>query len=239
MKIRLFILLIAVFLISCAAYCSIREEKRAAMEQSDGEPRFVIDPGHGGEDGGAVSADGQRESVINLGIGLRMDRLMGLLGYPCTLSRTDESLEYPSNANTVRSRKQADLERRVKLAESTPHAVLISIHQNNYPASGPHGAQIFYREDADSIRLASILQKHFTAGLGDTVRPAVPISDSIFLMRMIKCPGILVECGFLSNPEESMLLRSEGYQTRLALCLACACVEYAEEWEREDGQGKG
>ncbi len=74
-------------------------------------------------------------------------------------------------------------------------------------------------------------------GLGKSVRSPAAIPDNIYLMRKVDCPAILVECGFISNPEELTLLRSEAYQTRIALCLVCACVEYANEWERENGQG--
>ena len=210
---------------------------QSAMEEESGEPVFVIDPGHGGEDGGAVSADGLKESEINLAIGLRLEKLLGLFGCPCVLTRNSESLEYPVDAKTVRRRKQADLDRRVKLVDGISNPVLLSIHQNKYPDEGPHGAQVFYRADDYSLRFAELTQFMLTAGTKGDIRPSAVIADSIFLLRTVRCPAILVECGFLSNGEELKLLRSEEYQTRLALCLACACAEYTEEWEKEYGQG--
>ena len=213
---------------------------REVMGETGAGPVFVIDPGHGGEDGGAVSADGLKESEINLAIALRLDALLGLWGCPGVLTRNSEELDYPSTATTVRRRKQADLDRRVDLVNRTPNAVLLSIHQNKYPSSGPRGAQVFYRDEPQSLRLAEFAQAVLTLGTKGEIRPITVISDSIYLMRMVASPAILVECGFLSNGDELELLRSGEYQTKLALCLACACAEYTQEWERENGQsGKG
>ena len=239
MRVRLYILLILVFLLFFAVYLCRKAGIVPAMDSSCGKTSIVIDPGHGGEDGGAVSSDGIRESRINLAISLRMDSLMGLFGWPCVLTRMEESIEYPPSAATVKKRKQADLERRVQLVNhlSVP-VVLISIHQNKYSDEGPRGAQVLYRNSEESICFASFVQGRLKEALGSkNVRSSVPVSDSIYLMRKVRCPAILVECGFLSNPEESNLLRSEAYQTRLALCMACACAEYAREWENAYGQG--
>lgn len=237
MKERLCILLTLICLLPAAVFFSRKDGRIPTMHADGRRPVMVIDPGHGGEDGGAVGPDGSRESEINLAVSLRTDALLGFFGWPCVMTRAEETLEYPPSADTVKKRKQADLDRRVKLADSTPNAVLISIHQNKYPSAGPQGAQVLFREDAESIRLADLIQERFKAALGESVRSSVPISDKIYLMRKVRCPAVLIECGFLSNPEESKLLRSEAYQTKLALCIACACAEYAREWENAYGQG--
>ena len=237
MKVRLCILLTLVFLLIAAVYLSCREGEIPAMDSGNVRPVIVIDPGHGGEDGGALGTDGQTESKINLAVSLKTDALLGLFGRPCVMTRMEENLEYPPEAVTVKKRKQADLERRVQIVNSVSNAVLISIHQNKYSGEGPRGAQVLYRDNAESIRLAAVVQGRLSEGLGESVRSAIPVADSIFLMRKVNCPAILIECGFLSNPEESKLLNSETYQTRLALCIACACAEYAKEWENANGQG--
>lgn len=238
MRIRLYILL-TLAAVCFAAVCLSREVGRVStMELNSGKPVIVIDPGHGGEDGGAVGLEDIRESGINLAVSLKMDSILGLFGWPCVLTRMDESIEYPPEAVTVKKRKQADLERRVRLVDDTPNPILISIHQNKYPDAAPKGAQVLYRNDAGSIRLAELVQKRFIAALGkESVRSSAPISDRIYLMRKVRCTAILVECGFLSNPAESRLLCSEEYQTKLALSMACACAEYAKEWENAYGQG--
>ncbi len=237
MRTRLCMLLVFVFLLVAAFVLGREGSGLSTMESGTEGPVFVVDPGHGGEDGGAVSADGLRESELNLAVCLRMDDLFGLFGCPCVLTRDSETLDYPPEARTVRQRKQADLERRVKLAGSVSNGILVSVHQNKYPSAGPHGAQVLYRDEPLSIHFAELTQGMLLAGLGKSVRPPAAIPDSIYLMRKVECPAILVECGFISNPEELSLLRSEAYQTRIALCLVCACLEYANEWERENGQG--
>ena len=237
MKARIWITLLFVIILAAAFSFDRFLQPQSVMEENAGEPVFVVDPGHGGEDGGAVSADGLKESTINLEVCLRLDDLLGFFGCPCVLTRRDDAVDYPPEARTVRKRKQADLDRRVDLVNGTNNAVLISIHQNNYPSSGPHGAQVFYRDERQSMIFAEYAQKSLFLGTRGDIRSASVISDSIYLMRMVRSPAILIECGFLSNAEDLKLLRSEAYQTRLALCMACACTEYSQEWEREYGQG--
>ena len=236
MKVRLWILAVLLFLLASAVYLGCREREISVMDLTGEKPVFVIDPGHGGEDGGAVGADGVRESEINLAVSLRTDSLLGFFGWPCVLTRSEEELDYPPAADTVKKRKQADLQRRVQLTETISHGVLISIHQNKYPDSRPHGAQVLYRNDEESIMLAGYVEDRLVAALGESVRSSVPVSDSLYLMRSVRCPAVLIECGFLSNPEEAGLLRSETYQIKLALSIACACAEYAKEWEIIYGQ---
>ncbi len=240
MKTHICILLVLTALLAFAVYSLSRDGCSDTIGNAGSAPIFVIDPGHGGEDGGAVSAEGDLESVINLNVALRTDALLGLFGYPCVMTRYSEELSYPSGADTVRKRKQADLNRRVRLANETSNAVFLSIHQNKYTASGPKGAQVFYRDEPGSVLFSEAIQRMLTAGLGTTVRSPAVVSDSVFIMRSVRCPAVLVECGFLSNPQELNLLRSRDYQLKLALCLACGCAEYTLEWENmygQDGEG--
>ena len=114
-----------------------------AMEQG-GRPVVILDPGHGGEDGGASTASGQQESEINLDIVLKLELLMAFCGVETKLTRdTDVSLHDPG-AEETGNRKQSDLDHRVQLVESTPNAMLISIHQNHFSDSRVSGAQVFY-----------------------------------------------------------------------------------------------
>ena len=229
---KLFLLLLAALLFcSCGRYAIPSDTAYLR------KPVFVIDPGHGGEDGGAVSADGLKESEINLAVCRRLSGLLGLLGYETVMTRDSEELAYPPDAGTVRHRKQADMDRRIALVNGTPGAVLVSVHQNKYPDAAPEGAQVYYQNGELSKGFAEYVSGVLKTGLGDTVRPAARIPDNIYLMRKIECPGILIECGFLSNPRELGLLRSESYQTKLALCISCACAGYADVLEGEYGKG--
>ncbi len=183
---------------------------------------LVIDAGHGGEDGGAVAADGTVESGINLAIARRLDLLLGLYGdAPVLLREEDISLHDPS-ATTLREKKRSDLQNRVAMVEAVEGATLLSIHQNSYPDSRYHGAQVFYAGEI-SLPLAEHTQELLRAGLDpENTRAAKPIPDTVYLMNHVSCPAVLVECGFLSNPEEAGRLRTEGYQTKIAAVLAAA-----------------
>ena len=110
----------------------------------DDTPVLVIDAGHGGEDGGAVSLSGVHESELNLDIALRMAALSGLTGIKYTLTRDSEDILYPDSAKSVSSRKKYDQKRRVEQINNTANAVLVSVHLNCYPHNSPHGAQSFY-----------------------------------------------------------------------------------------------
>lgn len=196
---------------------------------------MVVDAGHGGEDGGAVSADGLKESDVNLSVALRLDQLLGLCGIPSKLTRDSDNIAYPDFAETTRQRKRADQEFRAALIRGTEKAVLISIHQNNYIAPGPKGAQVFYGRVPGSKEFAAVMQDMLSVLCGDH-RKAAPVSEDIYLLRQAACPSILVECGFLSNPEELALLKTETYRTKLALVLAAGCFRQYRELEAEYGK---
>ncbi len=191
---------------------------------------LVIDAGHGGEDGGAQSADGLLESAVNLDIALRMEALAAFCGVETAMTRESASIDYPVEAETVRARKVADQKARVALVNSFENAVLISIHQNNYPASQPRGPQVLYAATEGSQALGELTHANLNAALyPENRRVAAPISDSIYLTKMVTCPAILVECGFLSNPEEAALLASDAYRTQLAVILLGSYLQYMSD----------
>ena len=182
---------------------------------------LVIDAGHGGEDGGAVSLTGALESHINLAVSKRVDLVLGLFGvHTLPLREADISLHDPE-AQTLRQKKNSDLHNRVQTVQQQDNATLLSIHQNSYPDGRYSGAQAFYAPTAGSREFAQIMQESLRLTLDpDNTRQEKQIPDTIFLMNQISCPGILVECGFLTNPKEERLLSSESYQTKLAMALA-------------------
>ena len=190
----------------------------------------ILDAGHGGEDGGAVSPSGAEESGLNLAIVLRLDQMLGLYGVNTVLLRTEDVSLHDSDAETLREKKVSDLHNRVERIESIEGGTLISIHQNTYPAEKYHGAQVFYADEASSLPLAQRAQELLKEVLDPTnQRVAARISDSVYLMNHITCPAILVECGFLSNPEEERLLQDGGYQTKIAGALAGAYLQMRQE----------
>ena len=105
--------------------------------------------------------------------------------------------------------------------------MLLSVHQNTYPDSRYRGAQVFYAGGEESQSFAVLTQEALRAALDpDNSRQAKPIPDTVYLMNHITCPGILVECGFLSNPEEEVLLQSDGYQSKLASALTASWLQW-------------
>lgn len=198
----------------------------AAALQSAGTV-LVIDPGHGGADGGAISPRGTKESALNLEISLRLWDLMTLLGADTVMLRTEDVSLEDDGLTTVSEKKVSDLKNRVKLVEHTPGALLISLHQNAYPR-GPkyHGAQVFYAQTEGSKALAEQLQASVREHLDPTNHRAVKEAQHIYLMEHISCPGVLFECGFLTNAEEEARLRTPTYQKALVCVIAGCLTEY-------------
>lgn len=197
----------------------------------------VIDPGHGGEDGGAVSPDGVAEGQINLAVSLRVSELLRFAGQRTRLTRDEDVTICDEGLDTMRQRKVSDLKNRVKLVEETENAVLLSIHQNSLPSSPvTHGAQVFWNRREGAEGLAESMQGALNVAVnpGNAKHPR-QIPDSIYLMNNITAPGVLVECGFLSNRPETALLQDPAYQLRLAAAIAAGYLD-AGAIENESGE---
>lgn len=186
-----------------------------------GKGPLVLDAGHGGEDGGAVSLTGVAESQINLSIVLKLRDVLGLYGVdPILLRETDISL-HDDSARTLREKKRSDLKNRVTAVEAVEGGTLLSIHQNTYTSSRYRGSHVFYAPTEGSQVLAEHLQSSIKAALQpDNGRAVKQIPSTVYIMDHVTCPAVLIECGFLTNPEEEALLRDEDYQRKLAAVIA-------------------
>lgn len=181
----------------------------------------VLDAGHGGEDGGAVSSSGVIEADINLQITLKLKDILNLNGFHTILTRTDNSDLSDKSFDTIAKRKKSDMYKRLEIYNSDIHNVAISIHQNIFPATSCKGSQVFYslvaptgKELADNITasIVNILQK-------DNNRISKPTTGSIFLLDNAKIPAVIVECGFLSNDNEVITLCDMEYQKKFSYCV--------------------
>ncbi len=191
---------------------------------------LILDAGHGGEDGGAVSVTGASESQINLAVVLKLDGVLGLYGQAPLLLRDEDRALYSEGAVTLREKKVSDLKNRAAMIQACQGATLLSIHQNSYPQSKYRGTQVFYAPTQGSQSLAEHIQSAVQQALqAENKRAVKQIPDTVYLMNHIDCPAVLVECGFLTNPEEEALLRSEDYQKKLAAVLASAWLTAPEE----------
>ncbi len=217
-------------LIGALALCGVMATERSApadgpAQLSEPEPVLIIDAGHGGEDGGATTASGVKESELNLALALKLDALLGFLGQETLMIRTTDCSLH-QEGDTVRERKTSDLKRRVEIVNETPGAMLLSIHQNFFTDPRYSGAQVFYTITESNRQWAETTQEMLRMVVDpENLRNAKEFPSPVYLMEHISCPAILVECGFLSNGEESSLLMTDAYQRRLVLAMAGAYLQ--------------
>ena len=188
----------------------------------------VIDPGHGGEDGGAVSPEGIEESGLNLSIAFRVRDLLRLTGCRTVMTRTEDVSIGDQSLATVRARKSSDLRKRVEIVNDTENAVLLSVHQNSLPSSPvTHGAQAFWNRRDGGETLAKLIQASLNAQINaGNEKKAYPIPDGVYLMKHADAAAALVECGFLSNAWETAQLTRDAYQKELAAAIAAGYLRY-------------
>ena len=185
----------------------------------------IIDAGHGGEDGGATSCTGILESQINLQIALRLRDLCHLFGYKTCMIRTSDISVY-TEGNTISAKKISDLRQRVRMVNETDDGILISIHQNTFPVGKYSGAQVFYNDRDGAKTLAERMQSAFAQTVNPGSNRKCKSADGIYLMEKVDRPGVLVECGFISNPEEEAKLRNAEYQQKLCCVIVCTLSSY-------------
>lgn len=179
---------------------------------------IVIDAGHGGEDGGATSCTGRLESQYNLEIALRLDDLMQLLGYRTQMIRKTDTAIY-QKGETIAQKKVDDLKQRVRISNSNEGNVLLSIHQNYFSQGQYSGAQVFYAMNDSSKVLADALQQNLVTTLNPGSKRKTKVGKGIYLLEKRTGYGVLIECGFLSNPNEESLLRQPDYQKKLVCVI--------------------
>ncbi|MBE6932206.1 MAG: hypothetical protein E7464_02335 [Ruminococcaceae bacterium] len=190
---------------------------------------IYLDPGHGGEDGGAVSVSGVQESELNLAISLRLRDLLQLCGMSTEMTRDGDYAIYSDGCQTIAQKKVSDLRNRVELLQQNPGAILVSIHQNQFPEEKYHGAQVFYNQGTNSETLASFMRDALKAGLDPENNREIKKAQDIFLMEQIENTAVLIECGFLSNREEEAKLRDEQYQKKIACAISAGLMNYIED----------
>ena len=193
---------------------------------------IVIDPGHGGEDGGAASAEGVTEAGINLDISLRLRDLLRFAGRDPVMIRTEDVAVY-TDGSSIAQKKVSDLKNRTRLVNETPNALLVSIHQNFFEQPKYDGAQVFYGKAEGSRTLAEQMQEVLRKTVDPSNRRQAKSIGSVYLMEHAACPAVLVECGFLSNPEEARSLQQPEYQQKLASAITSTLTFFILEREND------
>lgn len=192
----------------------------------------IIDPGHGGVDGGAVGYDKKTiEKDINLSISLKLRDFLVVGGYNVIMTREDDRLINDEGIKTIKKQKTSDLKNRLNIINEHPEAILISVHQNKFTKSKYNGAQVFYgRKNTDSEILAQAIQDSFRSLLQpDNSREVKKTGKEIYLLYHSEIPSVMVECGFLSNPEECELLKTDDYQNQVAFTIYAGLSKYIEK----------
>ena len=189
-------------------------------------PTVVIDPGHGGEDGGAVGINGCIEKELNLEIALILRDLLEASGVNVMMTRSEDIMLY--EANTPGKKKIQDLKQRVKIGEENEDSVTVSIHMNTYPSPRYSGAQVYYSPNhPESKELAETVQNGIRTYLQpDNKRQIKESTSAIYLLHNIKNPAILIECGFISNQSEAELLCTDAYRHKVALTIYSSIIDH-------------
>ena len=207
---------------------AVTASKNLELKQS-GEFILIIDPGHGGFDPGAVASDGTAESGINLAVGLQMEEMARLLGVETDMTRREDVSTESDASAAVRQRKNSDLKNRVEQINGVSGGVLVSLHQNSLPqVPAVHGAQVFYSEVEGSRELAETVQAALNTVINDRNKEVKAAGGGVYLLKNAKIPAILVECGFLSNGDETVLLNTQAHQNRLALTILASVLEHLQ-----------
>lgn len=221
-------LLVAILCIGGAVYGSNAVTASVQDTPVTRSHTIVIDAGHGGIDGGATSCTGVLESNINLEIALKLDDFLRFLGFDTVMIRKTDTSVY-TDGKTIASQKVSDLKERVRIVNNTENAVLVSIHQNTFSDGKYDGAQVFYANTDGSRSLAEKLQTLFCKTVNPGSHRKCKSADSVYLLQNINCAGVLVECGFLSNPTEEAKLRDSNYQNQLCCVIGSALSEFFAE----------
>lgn len=204
---------------------------KACKEYSN--PMIIIDPGHGGEDGGAVGHNGIVEKNINLKISLALRDVLQLLGYETIMTRENDKAIYDKDSKGLKQKKRSDLRNRLSIIHknSERNSIFLSIHQNKFPNEKYSGSQIFYSKNNPlSETLASCIKDSIVNSLQpENDREIKEATSKIFLLNKSEIPSVTVECGFLSNKEEAQKLNDESYQRKIALCTASGINDYFNE----------
>ncbi len=200
----------------------------------------VLDAGHGGEDGGAVGVNGAMEKDINLSIALELEKYLKQNHFNVIMVRDGDYSVGDQSLPTIAERKRSDTKNRLKLVEEAGECVLISIHQNHFSESKYSGAQMFYSGNREeSAVLAECIRENVVSALQPENRRENKQADAnIYLLNNCRVPAVLVECGFLSNPEEARKLTEEQYQKDMAASIYNGLIDYLEYLRAEEGESK-
>ncbi len=226
LRLRSMMIIFAVVLCVCILFSSIcfLESAKPTATMSYPARRVVIDAGHGGFDGGCIGYSGSLEKDINLAISKKLGDMLSLFGFEVEMTRDDDSDTATKGRSDV---KKSDIHNRVNIIDKHSDTIAISIHQNEYKDRSVKGAQVFYGvKNPQSETLAKSIQDSLRDILDNENQRQIKKGDSsIYILKNTTAPIALVECGFLSNPNEEALLKTDAYQSKVAFAITCGLIQ--------------
>ena len=188
---------------------------------------IILDAGHGTPDEGAESNNGVLEAPINLQITLKIQKLLESSGSTVILTRSDENSIYEIDAKTIAQKKVSDIHNRVKIGNNSSADVFVSIHLNKISQTQYSGWQTFYKNNDDnSKKLATSIQNSLNNTISNNNERIPHTLSSVYIMKKVEIPITIVECGFLSNPEDEVKLQTDEYQEKLAWGIYNGIMDY-------------
>lgn len=193
------------------------------------KPVVVLDAGHGGLDSGAVGVTGVLEKNVNLSIVLTLREMLEMSGFQVVLTRDEDISIYDNGVEGIRNQKISDMDNRLKIVQSYPDSIFLCIHQNNFTDPKYFGGQMFYNNNNPTNRtLAQIMQRKFAVLQPGNDREIKLSGDELFLLKSNPNPSLMIECGFLSNPDEEAKLATWEYQQKVAFTIYGGLMEYLD-----------
>lgn len=225
-----------IFLIYCIAASSLfknanSQTQSTAASGNEQKKIIVIDPGHGGEDGGTIGVNGVYEKDLNLAVSKTLSLVLRFAGYEVIETRTEDILLYDRSVDYEGRKKVLDLAARLETAQNAMPDIFVGIHMNAFPQEKYSGLTVYYSKNHPGGYDAAIgLQSAVKSTLQpDNYREIKAAGSNIYLLDRLTCPAVLIECGFLSNPEECEKLSTEEYRQRLSFVFFSSLASFLEE----------
>ena len=227
-SVMLLIILIGIFAFSYkTSEKEIKKDQKYVTTTPVANKVIILDAGHGVPDEGAQSSSGTTEAETNLKITLKVQHLLEQSGCTVILTRSDENAIYSLDAKTLKEKKISDIRNRVKIGNTSSADIFVSIHLNKIPQSQYSGWQYFYQSKSEqSQKLAKSLQRSLNEAIQKENNRVAMKLDNVYIVKHVEIPLSIVECGFLSNPEEEKQLLEDDYQEHLAWGIYMGIINY-------------
>lgn len=217
-------------MISFCAYLKLANNALETFGLSTASKVIVIDAGHGGFDPGKAGPNGTKEDEINLQIAFKLKDYLEQSGATVIMTRTDDEKLQGESGNT---HKRRDMNYRKQVIQSSGADILISIHQNAFTQPKVKGAQVFYYHDSEKAKLlAGCVQNNIKTYADAENTRKIKSSKEYYILKIGEMPGVIVECGFLTNPEEEAKLAKDSYQDQMAWSIYVGIVDYFNQLEK-------